>query len=188
MRDWSIEIFLVHEQDGSLVPATVYEKARYNLHPSFERAVQTINRAPFRLQEEGWGEFDMKITMTAVGGAKGGEHVLDHDLNFQQEKYESTRKVVFKNPKGEVLERLRESGPVPGEDNGPKGAGAGGAKADAKKKRPTTKNVSDIVSLWSKVSAFADWSPLDRYGETRRWTSEAHRGRLASRCADDSRP
>lgn len=146
MRDWSIEIFLLHELDGSLIPATVYEKARYNLHPSFERAVQTINRAPFRLQEEGWGEFDMKITMTAVGGAKGGEHVLDHDLNFQQERYESTRKVVFKNPKGEVLERLRESGPVPGEENGAKGAGAAGAKTDAKKKRPTTKNVSDICA------------------------------------------
>jgi len=69
-------------------------------------------------------------------------------LNFQQERYESTRKVVFKNPKGEVLERLRESGPVPGEENGAKGAGAGAAKSDAKKKRPTTKNVSASFALY----------------------------------------
>jgi len=35
MRDWFIEIYLVNENDGSIVPANVYEKATYKLHPSF---------------------------------------------------------------------------------------------------------------------------------------------------------
>ena len=78
----------------------------------------------------------MKITMSA---GKGNEHVLEHDLNFAEERYESNHKVVFKNPKPDLLALLRESGPVPGEENGAK-AGAGG-KTDAKKKRPN-KNVS----------------------------------------------
>jgi transcription initiation factor IIF auxiliary subunit len=46
---------------------------------------------PFRCAEEGWGEFDMKITMSA---GKGNEHVLEHDLNFAEERYESNHKVV----------------------------------------------------------------------------------------------
>jgi len=33
----------------------------------------------------------MKITMSA---GKGNEHVLEHDLNFAEERYESNHKVV----------------------------------------------------------------------------------------------
>jgi hypothetical protein len=51
-----------------------------------------FKKPPFRCAEEGWGEFDMKITLTAMN--KGGEHILDHDLNFAQERYENSQKVV----------------------------------------------------------------------------------------------
>lgn len=34
----------------------------------------------------------MTITLSIMG--KGGEHKLDHDLNFQDSRYESTHKVV----------------------------------------------------------------------------------------------
>lgn len=51
-----------------------------------------FKKPPFRCAEEGWGEFDMKITLTAMN--KGGEHILDHDLNFAAEQYENTQKVV----------------------------------------------------------------------------------------------
>lgn len=41
MRNWSVEIFMVNEADGSLMPATMYDKVTYNLHPSFgEKAKQ----------------------------------------------------------------------------------------------------------------------------------------------------
>ena len=39
MRSWSIEIFLLDEQ-GQEVAANVFEKATYNLHPSFEKNKQ----------------------------------------------------------------------------------------------------------------------------------------------------
>lgn len=47
-RAWNIEIVLLNEH-GEEVPATVYEKAVYKLHPSFDkRAVQSIPLAfPF---------------------------------------------------------------------------------------------------------------------------------------------
>lgn len=57
------------------------------------------------------------------------------------ERLERTLTIIqtFKNPKPELLSLLRESGPVPGDENGA-GKGAGAKGADAKKKRPT-KNV-----------------------------------------------
>ena len=39
MRAWSIEIFLLDE-NGQEVTANCFEKATYNLHPSFEKNKQ----------------------------------------------------------------------------------------------------------------------------------------------------
>jgi transcription initiation factor IIF auxiliary subunit len=46
--------------------------------------------APFRIEEEGWGEFDMQIGLVAPDK----EHVITHDLHFQQTKYESKHTIV----------------------------------------------------------------------------------------------
>lgn len=51
-----------------------------------------IKTPPFEIKEEGWGEFDMEIVLTAV--EKGGDHPIAHDLNFQSEMYESTHTIV----------------------------------------------------------------------------------------------
>lgn len=53
-----------------------------------------VKQPPFLIREKGWGEFDMTITLTPVGAPKGGDTPLQHDLNFQQERYESTHTVV----------------------------------------------------------------------------------------------
>ena len=53
---------------------------------------KVIKKPPFRIDEKGWGEFDMTIVLTAVG--KGGDHTLEHDLNFQSERYEAKHQVV----------------------------------------------------------------------------------------------
>lgn len=54
-----------------------------------------IKKPPFRIDEKGWGEFDMTIVLSAIG--KGGDHTLDHDLNFQAERYEAKHQVVSTN-------------------------------------------------------------------------------------------
>ncbi|MCJ1478808.1 hypothetical protein MMC13_007492 [Lambiella insularis] len=130
LRQWSMQIFLLNEH-GEEVPASVYSKATYHLHESFEkRAVQTITNPPFIIQEEGWGEFDMHIVLTIM--EKGGETTIQHDLNFSENHYETKHPVSFKNPKPALLEKLRESGPVPGDENGKKR----GDESAKKKKRP----------------------------------------------------
>ncbi|KAL2053115.1 hypothetical protein ABVK25_006752 [Lepraria finkii] len=130
LRSWNIEIHLL-STTGEDVPADCFEKAVYKLHETFEdRAVQTFKRPPFRIQEQGWGEFDMQIHLTAVD--KGGEHVIPHDLNFQSEHYETKHTVTFKNPKPGLLEKLRASGTVTGDANGVKARD----ESAKKKKRP----------------------------------------------------
>lgn len=111
MRSWKISLVLINENDGSEMPATIFEKATYKLHPTFgDRETQgmpntlhasqqlnsdtlpVIKKPPFRISEEGWGEFDMRIIVSAI--EKGGDHELTHDLNFQQERYEAEHKIV----------------------------------------------------------------------------------------------
>ncbi|PSK42908.1 hypothetical protein B9Z65_6862 [Elsinoe australis] len=127
LRRWSIKIY-VQGEDGSELPATCFEKVTYKLHESFgTRAKQVFKQPPFEISEEGWGEFEMLVVLTPVGNPKGGEATMVHDLNFAQERYESFHSVAFRNPKPELAERLRESGPV-GENGVAGGAGAAGKK------------------------------------------------------------
>lgn len=42
MREWSLKIFLLDE-DGNERPADVFNKVVYNLHPTFENPVQSMN-------------------------------------------------------------------------------------------------------------------------------------------------
>ena len=94
MRSWEISIYL-QSPEGEDIQANCYDKATYMLHESFgKRMKQVIKAPPFTIKEKGWGEFDMSITLTPVGAPKGGDQVLQHDLNFQQERYESIHTVV----------------------------------------------------------------------------------------------
>lgn len=122
-----------------------------------------LKTPPFRIQEEGWGEFDLPIGLTA----DNKEHSVTHDLNFAQPRYESKHVIVrspsllwahtkagvknledgltiqtFKNPKPALLNALRESGPVPGDENGVKAKRAAGGDEGSKKRKKTEKNVS----------------------------------------------
>jgi len=136
MRGWNISIYLL-SPEGEELPATCFEKATYILHDSFgpKRMRQTIRRPPFTIHEKGWGEFDMQIQLTPIGAAKSGEQTLAHDLNFQQERYESTHNVTFRNPKGPLLDALRESGDVGDPAPKPNGVTSTPAPGQAKEKK-----------------------------------------------------
>jgi transcription initiation factor IIF auxiliary subunit len=98
-------------------------------------------KPPFRVSEDGWGEFELQIELKDLSGKI---HSLVHDLNFAQAKYETKQIINFKNPKGALLDALRNSGPIPGESaaNGTDTPGAnkkrtsevGGAATQKKKK------------------------------------------------------
>jgi len=84
-----------------------------------------FKKPPFRVAEDGWGEFELGIQLN---DASGKAHSLIHDLNFGQSRYEVKHVLTFKNPKGRLLEVLRNSGPIPGE------AAINGADTSGKKR------------------------------------------------------
>ncbi|KAH8668228.1 transcription initiation factor TFIID subunit 14 [Tricladium varicosporioides] len=137
MKSWNIEIFLLDEA-GNEKPATCFTKAVYNLHPSFANPIQTFHEAPFRCENEGWGEFDMTIDLYTT--EKGGKNTLAHDLNFAKPHYESKHTVSFKNPSAALINLLRDSGPVPGDENGAR-------KKDGEKKRKRQQGAVDMEKL-----------------------------------------
>lgn len=53
-----------------------------------------MSEYPFALQEKGWGEFDMKI-MLYYADKSTTPYVVDHDLNFQLDRYEVTHTLVI---------------------------------------------------------------------------------------------
>ncbi|KAL4947419.1 putative Ran-specific GTPase-activating protein 1 [Aspergillus filifer] len=138
LRSWSIEVYLLNEH-GEQVPANLFDKVTYHLHPSFgNRATQTFKNPPFRIQEEGWGEFDMTIGFTAPDSK---EQTIAHDLNFAQSRYESKHVLTYKNVKSAaLLAALRESGPV-AEENGVKSKRSAAGEEGSKKKKRTDKGV-----------------------------------------------
>jgi transcription initiation factor IIF auxiliary subunit len=94
---------------------------------------------PFRCENEGWGEFDMTIDLYTT--EKGGKSTLVHDLNFAKPRYEAKHVVSFKNPSAALINLLKETGPVPGDENGSR------KKTDDGKKRKRAAGAVDMEKL-----------------------------------------
>ena len=85
------------------------------------------------------------MTIDLNTSEKGGKTTLVNDLNFAQARYESKHTVTFKNPSQHLVALLRETGPVPGDENG--GAGAGGAGGAGSKKKDEKKRKRPAVDM-----------------------------------------
>lgn len=103
-----------------------------------------MKKPPFRIAEDGWGEFELKISFKELSGKT---HEVLHDLNFQQERYDVKHVITFKKPTGQMLDELRESGPIPGES---------AVNGDAGKKR-----VSEIGTVEKKRKKGGDSKGFD---------------------------
>lgn len=149
MREWSIRMYLVGA-NGEDLPASIFDKVTYKLHPTFTNPTRILKKPPFLLNEKGWGEFDMDLILHTID--KGGEHVIRHDLNFNKAKYESIHEISFANPRPNLLKQLANSGPVPGHDAdaGEERPNGGTAKRDKRKgegeERPKKKSRSEKVA------------------------------------------
>ncbi|KAK4252129.1 RanBP1 domain-containing protein [Corynascus novoguineensis] len=128
MKEWTVEIYIL-DQDGKEKPARCFTKAVYHLHPSFANSVQTFMEPPFKCTNEGWGEFEMSIDLFTT--EKGGKQTIIHDLNFAAAQYENIHTLTFKNPSQALQQILRETGPLPSDEERKI------KKADGSKKKKT---------------------------------------------------
>lgn len=119
MRQWSITIVMLNDK-GEEVPATILDKVTYTLHPTFANPVRAVKNSPFKVSEQGWGEFDIPISLHILGlPGKLGERKISHDLNFVKERYLNDHEITIpvsaqKNPA--LNKALAELGPVPFDD------------------------------------------------------------------------
>lgn len=116
MREWSIEIYLVDE-DNNKIPATIFDKVVYHLHPTFANPNRTFTETPFQIQEQGWGGFPLDISLFLL--EKGGERKITHDLNFLQESYEVDHVIQVPTNKPLLAAELAKTGPMDESAGGP---------------------------------------------------------------------
>jgi transcription initiation factor IIF auxiliary subunit len=103
-----------------------------------------MTKAPFRIEEEGWGEFEIIMHLTPIG-AKSDQNI-SHDLNFQQgETYSSTHVVTFRNPKGDLLDMLNSSA---GDYAGP----SGGKKDKKRARKDKTVDIEKLGDLLQRMN------------------------------------
>lgn len=89
------------------------------------------------------------MTIDLYTTEKGGKSSLIHDLNFQKDRYEAKHVISFKNPSSALLNILRETGPIPGEENGSSKKRSEGEKK--RKKVPPTVDMEKLADLLVKL-------------------------------------
>lgn len=77
---------------------------------------------------------------------KSGKITIPHDLNFQQNRYEETHTVTFKNPSQSLQQILRETGPLPSDEDR-KARKVEGSSKKAKKPFDVEKMADALVKL-----------------------------------------
>jgi transcription initiation factor IIF auxiliary subunit len=81
------------------------------------------------------------MTIDLYTTEKGGKSILVHDLNFSKPHYEAKHVITFKNPSAALIDLLRETGPVPGDENGSR------KKTEGEKKRKRAAGAVDMEKL-----------------------------------------
>lgn len=155
MRKWSIQVSMLDAQ-GNEQPAKILDKVTYTLHPTFSNPIRAIKQQPFRIEEKGWGGFDIPISIHILGiQGKSGERKFQHDLNFLEEKYFVDHNIsipVSPTRNGPLNKLLAETGPLPFDEQGAPSGGAstpasGAGSTGVKRKLESTNGASSSSAI-----------------------------------------
>ena len=119
---------------------------KFNRPGTFFTPQLAFHEPPFRCTNEGWGEFEMTIECFTT--EKSGKSTLIHDLNFSASTYENVHTVTFRNPSQALQQVLRDTGPLPSEEDGAKSKNR--KLQDAKKKKGV--DVEKMAEALTKLS------------------------------------
>ncbi|CCK68008.1 Sas5p KNAG_0A03210 [Huiozyma naganishii CBS 8797] len=92
LRRWQVQLCMLNA-NGLEVPLDIASSVTYTLHPSFETPVQKKVHAPFTIEEQGWGEFLMKITGKLLDSKV--KFTITHDIVFSDPAYAVDYTVVI---------------------------------------------------------------------------------------------
>lgn len=83
-RHWKVGLCMLDEKEGE-VEINIISNCTFFLHETFEEPVRSFNSPPFAVEEDGWGEFEMKIVCDFV--ENGGKFTIRHSLTFDEPAY-----------------------------------------------------------------------------------------------------
>ncbi|KAH3687240.1 hypothetical protein WICPIJ_001776, partial [Wickerhamomyces pijperi] len=139
MRKWSIEVHLL-DQQGQISSDNIFDKVTYHLHPTFVNPTRVIKKPPFKIEEQGWGEFELFVVLTLLD--KSGDRKIPHDLNFQSEYYEVDHKIKIPLSKSANLRRILV---------GDSSLGSGASGEDSGKRKAASAAISSPASDSTKT-------------------------------------
>lgn len=166
MRQWLVLITLL-DAAGNECPAHVFDKVTFSLHPTFPNPNRVIKLPPFAVSEQGWGEFDIPISVHLLGiPGKAGDRRFNHDLNFLLPKYTNDHVILISvlPTKNLALNKiLLESGPLPFDESGSLKDDAGSAPGGAlgKRRLPDGSTAADTRAKKAKGNASASRGSID---------------------------
>ncbi|KAF9360470.1 hypothetical protein BGX34_007758, partial [Mortierella sp. NVP85] len=179
MRKWKISICGVNAH-GEEETLPYVDHVEYILHQTFEPPVRKVNEFPFQLQEQGWGEFDMKIMLHFVDKSVP-PFVLDHDLHFQSTHYEVPQTITFKSDLKSSFLKLLNLPPSNASDRESSNDSAGdsmthkrrrdaGSKEKVKRMRSGHSSDDDSRAGSSAAASGDEWDKVDVHSLAKKFT------------------
>ncbi|KAJ2303369.1 transcription factor TFIIF complex subunit Tfg3, partial [Coemansia sp. RSA 2705] len=102
LRRWSCALLEGRPRSSNAAQLPYVKKVEFILHETFENPRRVVYHPPFKVEEEGWGEFDLVILVHFVGCAE--PYQIVHDLNFHVgEFYENKYPFIVPNPSAAFL-------------------------------------------------------------------------------------
>lgn len=85
IRNWSVQIVGLNEEDRQFVNMEYCNSVKFILHQSFENPEKEFKTMPYKVNEKGWGEFDIGIIFGF--GDFYPQITLLHSLHFRNKCY-----------------------------------------------------------------------------------------------------
>ncbi|KAJ2783271.1 transcription factor TFIIF complex subunit Tfg3 [Coemansia javaensis] len=108
LRRWSCTVLEGRARAASSTRLPHIREVVFVLHETFDSPRRVVRSPPFRVEEQGWGEFDLEIIVHFAGCSDHARIV--HDLNFQEgDQYDKRYRLTIANPTPGFLALFNEN-------------------------------------------------------------------------------